>query len=180
MVFKNKKRCSKRKRENYSVDVRRYLRKNAFYIVQKVYDGTLGSGQLRVDEISKVLGDDYPIAPWVDKSDVVGQFVAILEEAGYELSYDVNEGVYFKDKELYSAIVKNHLKLSGNCIVNNLAEECDHTGGRLTYFQMQRVLGFHYPRAPYVKKDNIQACTILFLKEMGIPFKFDDTYVYFP
>lgn len=180
MLFKSKKRCSKMEREKYSANVQRYLKKHALHIVQKIYDDTLGKGKLKLDEVRDMLGEDYPIAPWVDKLDVVGQFAAILEEAGYKLLYDENGGLFFEDKELYSAIAKNHLRFSGSCIVEHLSEECERTGGKLTYFQLQRILGFHYPRAPYVNKDDTRACIIIFIKEMGIPFKFDDTYVYFP
>ena len=180
MFFKEKKRCSKRKKEQYSAQVSEFLKGNSFAIVHKIYEFTSGKNSLNIEEVKKVLGTGYPVAPWVDETDIIGQFAAILDEAGYKLSYDKNEGICFKEQALYSAIVKNHLKLSGRRIVEYLSDECIHTGGTFTYFQLQRILGLHYPRAPYVDKNNTQACIILFLNELGIPFKFDSTYVYFP
>ncbi|MBQ8043171.1 MAG: hypothetical protein IJ272_03345 [Clostridia bacterium] len=179
-MLKNIKRCSAKARKCYSNQVQKYLQNNGFVIVQKIYEGALSTHELRPEEVQNVLGDEYPVAPWVNDTDVVGQFICILEEAGYTFSYNEEGRVCFKDDELYGAIVKNHLRFSGRYILDSLSDYCEQNGSRLTYYQAQRVLGFHYPRAPYVNKEDTRACTILFLKETGLPFKFDDTYVYFP
>lgn len=180
MLFKEKKRCSKNKRVNYAMKVQNFLKTNGFSIVHKIYEFVLDKKSLNIGRVKEILGPDYPIAPWVDEEDIIGQFAAILDETGYKLSYDENEGICFKEQEVYSAIVKNHLRFSGRNIVERLSDTCMYNNGQLTYFQIQTVLGFHYPRAPYVDKNNVHMCILIFLKEMGLPFKFDDTYVYFP
>ena len=103
MWFKEKNRCSKRKREKYSEMVKDYLKTNSFAIVNKIYEYTSEKNSLDIEEVRKVLGTSYPVAPWLDENDIIGQFAAILDEAGYKLSYNENEGICFKDQELYSA-----------------------------------------------------------------------------
>lgn len=175
-----KRWITEKRRRDYANNVRRYLMENSFSIVKKIYDGTLATQELKSEQVEMILGEDYPVAPWVDEKDIVGQFVEILKEAGYIFSYNRNDPICFKDAEIYATIVKNYLKLSGDCFVETLGYECERTNGKLTYFQIYNVLGLHYPKAPYVNKEDTRACILLFLKETGIPFKFDDTHVYFP
>ena len=180
MFCKKSKKPSSKVRAQYSKQVREYLEKYSFEIVQKIYSGVLGTHELNTEQVELVLGEDYPIAPWLNERDIIGHFVAIMEEAGYEFESNENGGIAFKNNELYSAIVKNYLNFSGYGIMERLIDYCDMTGGKMTYFQVQHVLGMHYPRAPYANKADMQACIILFLKELGVPCKFDTNYVYFP
>jgi len=180
MLCINKKRYPNWVRQKYHSQVQEYLQEHGFEIVGKIYNGVLGNSELTQNAVTEVLVGNYPVAPWVDKKDVVKQFVALLEEVGYTFTQSSTGRYCFKDKEIYGAIVKNHLNFSGRHILNNLSEYCEQNHGRLTYYQAQRVLGVRYPKAPYVDKTDIRACVILFLKETGIPFKFDDFYLYFP
>ena len=82
MLFKEKKRCSRKKREIYSAQVQQFLRLNSFAIVHKIYELASGKNRLSVEEVKDILGKKYPVAPWVDETDVIGQFAAILDEAG--------------------------------------------------------------------------------------------------
>ena len=180
MFFNKSKRPSVKQRAEYSKQVREYLKKHSFNIVQKIYSGALNTHELNEEQVKLVLGDDFPIAPWINEQDVIAQFISIMKEAGYEFECYENGKYAFKNDELYSAIVKNHMKFSGFGIMERLVDYCDMTGGKMTYFQVQHVLGMHYPKAPYANKADTQACIILFLKELGVPCKFDDNYVYFP
>ena len=179
-MFKKIRRYCKRTRERYSYDVQEYLKRNGLVLMQKLRNGILGSGDLEESKVRELLGTDYPVAPWTDKEDIIEQFISILEEAGYVFSCTEDGKIQFKNAELYSAIVQNHLKFSGREIFERLSDCCEKTHGRITYEDMHEILGFHYPKAPYAVGVDNRVCIVLFLKEVGIPFKFDETHVYLP
>ena len=180
MFFSKLIRCSNKVKAQYSRQAQEYLNSNSLLIVQKICDGVLGSEKLEEEKVRELLGNNYPIAPWVEETDIIGQFVCLLEEAGYIFVRDTNGEVKFKNEDMYKAIVQNHLKLSGMCIMERLAYYCEKTKGRLDYEQVEEVLGFHYPKAPYIGKMDKRVSIIMFLKATGIPFKFNETHVYFP
>ena len=180
MLFNKKKRCSAYKKQRYHNQVQRYLEGHGFEIVQRIYNGSLGKGYLTEQGVRDTLVGIYPIAPWIEESNIIEQFVAMLEEVGYSFDHNAQGEYAFKDENVYGAIVKNHLKFSGCHILDALADCCQNNDGRITYYQAKIVLGAGYPKAPFVNKADMRACIILFLKETGIPFLFDDTYLYFP
>lgn len=178
-MFKKVKRCYEKKRQTYNNEVQKYLKDNAFVLVQRVYNGTLGTGELKEENVKAVLGSDYPINPLIPREDVIGQFVSILELAGYIFCKDNIGKIYFKQEELYNSIVQNHLRFSGKGIFERLTEKCQETNG-IEYEEVHKILGFHYPKAPYAVGADYRTCIILFLKEVGIPFIFDETHIYLP
>ena len=180
MFFNKKKRCSTLAKQRYHNQVQVYLNYHGFEIVQKIYNGSLNTQELTEQGVRETLLGNYPIAPWVDKNNIVEQFVALLEEVGYSFSRNEQGKYCFKDENIYGAIVKNHLKFSGCNVLAALSKCCQDNYGRITYFQAKVILGIGYPKAPFVNKADVRACIILFLKETGIPFKFDDDYLYFP
>ena len=180
MLCNKKKRCSKYKKQRYSNQVQSYLNCHGFEIVQRIYNGSLSTHGLTEQGVRETLVGIYPIAPWVDEDNIVEQFVSMMEEVGYSFSQDEQGEYSFKDENIYGAIVRNHLKLSGCHILDALSECCKNYDGRITYFQAKLILGTGYPKAPFVNKEDMRACIILVLKETGIPFKFDDSYLYFP
>ncbi len=180
MVFRKKKWYSPKVRNEYRERVKKYMEANALNIVNEIYSGALQGGYLTYFNVSSLMGEGYPLAPWVDRLDIVAQFAAMLEEIGYVFVQDSYGRYHFKDKELYNAIVKNHLNFTGKKIVTNMAKFCEQNNGRLTYEQVRLMLGFNYPKAPYVDKSDTKTCVILFLKEIGIPFIYDDEYIYIP
>lgn len=180
MFFNKKKRCSASVKQRYHYQVQLYLSYYGFEIVQKIYNGSLNAHELTEQGVRDTLVGNYPIAPWVDKENIIEQFVALLEEVGYSFSYNEQGKYCFKDENIYGAIVKNHLKFSGYNVLAALSKCCRDNFGRITYFQAKNVLGIGYPKAPFVNKSDVRACIILFLKETGVPFKFDDDYLYFP
>lgn len=180
MLCKKKKRYSILAKQRYNKKVQEYLQCHGFEIVQKIYNGSLQTNQLTEKGVRETLVGDYPIAPWVPKENIIEQFVSLLEEVGYSFIQNEQGGYCFKDENIYGAIVKNHLKFSGCHILDALSEMCGKNDGKITYFQAKMILGAGYPKAPFVNKADTRACIILFLKETGIPFAFDDSYLYFP
>lgn len=180
MFYNKKKRCSFEKRQRYNTQVQRYFKYHGFEIVSRIYNGSLSSHRLTEQGVSQTLVGIYPIAPWVEEDNIIEQFVAMMEEVGYSFSRDEQGEYSFKDENIYGAIVRNHLKFSGCHILESLSQCCENYNGRITYFQAHMILGTGYPKAPFVNKADMRACIILFLKETGIPFKFDDWYLYFP
>lgn len=179
MFSRKKKRYPAFIKQRYHEQVQLYLKYNGFEIVKRIYNGSLNAQELTEQGVRDTLVGNYPIAPWVDKNNIVEQFVSLLEDVGYSFSCN-EEGKYcFKDENIYGAIVKNHLKFSGCHILEALATCCENNNGRITYFQAKTILGVGYPKAPFVNKADTRTCIILFLKETGIPFIFDDTYLYF-
>ncbi len=178
--------CNGRKRsvifskQRYHEQVQLYLQYHGFEIVQRIYNGSLNAHELTEQAVRETLVGNYPIAGWVEKDNIIEQFVTLLGEVGY--SFEKNDqGKYcFKDENIYGAIVKNHMNFSGCRILEALSDCCYKNDGRITYFEAKVILGAGYPKAPFVNKSDIRACIILFLKETGIPFKFDDSYLYFP
>ena len=180
MLFSKRKQDSDSIRQKYQKCVEQYFKHNGFEIIQRMYNGSLNLGELTEQGARDTLVENYPIAPWIDKDNIIEQFVSLFECVGYSFSKNEQGSYAFKDKEIYSAIVKNHLKFSGCHILEALSNCCDKSNGKITYFQAQMILGLGYPKAPFVNKADTRACIILFLKETGIPFVFDDNYLYFP
>ena len=180
MLCNKNKRNSVSARQRYHKKVEQYLQCHGFEIIQKIYNGSLHTHELTEQGIRDTLVGDYPIAPWVEKNNIIEQFVAMFEEVGYSFSHNEQGQYCFKDENIYSVIVKNHLKFSGCHILEALSNCCDNNNGKITYFQAQMILGVGYPKAPFVNKADVRACIIMFLRETKIPFMFDDTYLYFP
>lgn len=180
MFFRKICRYAGKEKTEYSTLAQEYLKRNGLLIVQKICDGVLGEYVLEEKAAKAFLGEDYPVAPWLSKKNYIGQCVALLEQAGCIFSCDEKGRVCFKDSGIYKTIVQNHLKMSGRDIVSKLSDACEELNGKISYKRLHAVLGFHYPKAPYISSVEPNMCIILFLKEMGMPFKFDDKYVYFP
>lgn len=174
------KKREQRKREQYSNQVQSYMKQYGISIVKRILDSSSDNNLLSEANIKEALGTDYPKCPWITDDDVISQFVQLLKEVGYEFCYNEMGQLQFKIEDAYKAIVQNHLKFSGREILSRLSECCQKTYGRVSYEEMDEVLGFHYPKAPNVNSCDNRVCIVLFLKETGIPFKFDETHIYFP
>lgn len=179
-MFKKFKRCSEKKRQIYDYEVKQYITKNGINIIQGIYINGLNLKKLTVDDIKLTLGDDFPKAPWIDADNITWQCICLLRHIGYEFEYDDKGNIYFEEDKAYKTIVQNHLKLSGNQILDALSDCCEKTNGRIPYDMMKEILGVHYPKAPGIDKSDMRVGIILFLKETGLPFKFDNDCIYFP
>lgn len=85
------------------------------------------------------------------------------------------------EREEYTKIVENYINFSGWGIISCLASLCEKNNGRLTYFQMEMVLGKHYPKASWVDKSDRKGCVETFLEHSGFMYyKADEDYIYFP
>lgn len=88
---------------------------------------------------------------------------------------------YVDESKIYRQIVKNYLKLTGRELISNLSDYCERKGNRLTYEEMEEVLGKHYPKAKWVNKSDRKQCVITFMEHTEyIYYKYDNNYVYFP
>lgn len=171
--------CSCELKKRYSIKVHHYLEYNSILLLKNIYDEIIFFEKLDEETMRNLLGN-YPKAPWIDEMDSKRQFICLLKEAGYVFLYDKKGNIKFKNKKIYNRIVQNHLKLSGKDILERLADMCEMTSGRISYKQMQEVLGAHYPKAPYAKCFDERISIILFLRELKLPFKFDDFHIYLP
>lgn len=94
---------------------------------------------------------------------------------------EVANTVDLSKEEVYRQIVDNYLKLSGKEVVANLSNFCERSNGRLTYDEMEKVLGEHYPKAGWVDKNDKKKCILVFMEYSGFPFYLaDENYFYFP
>lgn len=85
------------------------------------------------------------------------------------------------EEEIYRQVTANYLKLSGAEVVSLLGTFCERRNGMLTYDEMEKVLGKHYPKASWVDKNDKKECIKTFLEYSDFIFyKADETYVYFP
>lgn len=89
--------------------------------------------------------------------------------------------VELNEEEIYRQVTANYLKLSGAEVVSLLGIFCERRNGMLTYDEMEKVLGKHYPKASWVDKNDKKECIKTFLEYSDFIFyKADETYVYFP
>ena len=178
-MFLNNK-CSKENKRKYSEQVREYISRNGIKTVLILNYLKDDINILSNDIIEQVMGKDFPKAIWIDSESVIDQCLCFLKHTGYEVTYDESKGFVFKKEKQYKQIVNNYLKLSGSDIMTRLSECCEKTSGKITYDEMQKIIGVHYPRAPYAIKADYRVNIILFLKETGMLFKFDDNHIYIP
>lgn len=167
-------------RTKYFENVQKYLREYGFIIVQRLYSKSIGNFELDNKSIQEILGDNYPKAYWIKRNEHIQQFISILKVGGYKTSGNINT---VEEKDICGwcgAIIQNHLKMYGDGILENMTKICKTTNGRITYFQMLKVLGFSICNCERSDDKNMKACVILYLRETNIPFKYDETYIYLP
>ena len=180
MLLKRCNRSSKKIREQYYKDAELYLMNNGFVIMQKILNIGWDLNNIQDEQINQVLEEGYPVASWIDKTDIIKQFVSLFKETGY-IQLDIIDGrLIFNNEDDYKTIVQNHMKFSGRDMGFRLIEYCQQANGRLTYFQMKTVLGRHYPRASFLRCGDERIEMVMFLRATGMPFKFDSNYIYFP
>lgn len=94
---------------------------------------------------------------------------------------EVVNTVDLSKEEVYRQIVDNYLKLSGREVVANLSNFCERSNGRLTYDEMEKVLGGHYPKASWIDKNDKKKSILTFMKYSDFSFYVaDENYLYFP
>lgn len=178
MSKKIKRRIKLSKREEYSKRVQKYLKENAFIIMQRIYSLPNDDVALTNQICMEILGDDFPRLSGTKRTDYKEQFISLFNEVGYTCYKKC--AIYFSKNDLCRKIAKNHLKCSGNCVLQKLATSCDEYHGRLSYEQIQLILGFNNLKIKYKNGKYKKECILIFLKEMKIPFVHDNKHVYFP
>lgn len=85
------------------------------------------------------------------------------------------------EEDAYYQIVQNYMNFSGRGIISYLADMCEMNNGKLTYFQMEMVLGRHYPKPSWQDKSNRKECIKTFMQYAGfIYYIADEEYIFFP
>lgn len=85
------------------------------------------------------------------------------------------------EEETYYQIVQNYIKFTGRGIISYLSDMIEKNNGKLTYFQMEMVLGRHYPKASWQDKSDRKECIKTFMQYVGfIYYRADEEYIYFP
>ena len=169
--------CEKKK---YELEVKKYFEANGVTIMKKIHEGGYDIRTIKEDDLQQLLTEDFPKADWIESHNVAEQSRYLLAHMGYNFEYDAYGMLYLKEDIMYKTIVYNHLQLSGCNILNALSDYCQRTSGRISYDEMQEVLGKHYPKTIHVNVLDERLNVLLFLKTSGLLFKFDENYVYFP
>ena len=178
MCIKNKRKKNKPKNQ-YSQQVQKYFNDNSFLIIQRIQSGMLNDKKINNTDVRNVFGS-YPKAPDVNKCDYICQFVSMLTEIGYPIENNTAGYVSYKNSQLCKVIIKYYLSLNGKEIMDRFAECCMKTNGKISYEQARIALGFDYVKTDSALKTNIDECTLLFIKQMGLPFKHNSTHIYLP
>lgn len=172
-IFQSEKR-------KYELKAREYFKEHGITIMKKIHDEGYDIRKVKEDALQQVLTEDFPKADWLDLHNIAEQSRCLLACMGYNFEYDAYGMLYLKEDEIYKTIVYNHLQLSGCAILNALSDYCQRTSGRISYDDMQEVLGKHYPRTTHINVLDERLNVLLFLKTSGMLFKFDESHVYFP
>ena len=89
--------------------------------------------------------------------------------------------IEFDQSDIYPAIVRNYLKMSGKDFLSNLAFHCEKTSGRISYEAMSLMLSeLHFPKPPYAAKVDEKTAMLIFLNNTGLYFRVYEGYIYLP
>lgn len=179
-MFRRDKQRTVKRDDGYSKDVNEYIDSKGIRILKKLYDNYCCDYGLSEQQIIEVFGKDFPKSSWIKHNNITSQLVCLLEQIGYGFASIEDGKVYLDRKGMYKSIVENHLRYSGRDILYSLADCCERTHGRVSYNEMNCVIGIHYPKAIKNRAATERICIIIFLKQTGMLFKFDETHVYFP
>ncbi|MBR6688673.1 MAG: hypothetical protein IKL68_01490 [Clostridia bacterium] len=64
--------------------------------------------------------------------------------------------------------------------VEEWADICEKTNGRVSYDELYELLGRDFPKAPWLDPKNRDANIRAFFETLDIPCKADETHIYFP
>lgn len=88
--------------------------------------------------------------------------------------------VDFNLRARYSMDVELYLERNRTKFLEEWADICGKTNGRVSYEELYEVLGKDFPKAPWNDPENINANIKAFFGELGFPCIADDTHIYFP
>jgi len=80
----------------------------------------------------------------------------------------------------YSETVQEYLKEKGSEFLSAWVDACDKKSGRISYEDMECILGYNFPKAKWIPLTNKKAQIDTFFNELGIPFRADETHLFFP
>jgi hypothetical protein len=85
-----------------------------------------------------------------------------------------------KQMKEYSNEVRDYLEVNGEEFLSRWSDMCKETNGRISYEEMMWVFKYKIPKVPWVDESNNKINITNFFREIHIPFKADDTHIYFP
>ena len=87
----------------------------------------------------------------------------------------------FGIRSQYWNAVNQYLDAKGRlAFVEEWADICEKTSGRVSYDELYELLGRDFPKAPWLNPDNRNENIIAFFEMLDVPFKADETHIYFP
>ena len=82
-------------------------------------------------------------------------------------------------KELYETEVQEFCKKNSATLMDSFASLCESTNGRVSYEQLKEIL-VDFPKAPWLDRFNYPEQLKAVFRQIQIPFKAEDTHIYFP
>lgn len=82
--------------------------------------------------------------------------------------------------EYWSAVQQYLVENDRFTFVEKWADICEKTNGRVSYDDLYEILGKDFPRAPWLAANDRDANIRAFFEMLEIPFKADETHMYFP
>ncbi len=87
----------------------------------------------------------------------------------------------FGIRSQYWSAVEQYLERRNRLsFVEEWADICEKTNGRVSYDELYELLGRDFPKAPWLDPENRDANIRAFFEMLDIPCKADETHIYFP
>lgn len=83
-------------------------------------------------------------------------------------------------KKIYSDEVRRYLSEKRDSLIYEFSDLCQKYHGRIAYEDMLTVLGKDFPRPQWIHSSKTNEQIVAFFTEVGIPFRADETHLYFP
>ena len=81
----------------------------------------------------------------------------------------------------YSEKVQDYLSRNRETFLSKWVEMCNLNQGRISYEEMEEILGPNYPKAGWIDSEDKAAQIQCFFKEIDFPYyEADEEYLYFP
>lgn len=170
--------ASKKAKQEYEAKVQSYLKRNGIAITHSIYASSLHLFGLADKDVERILPKPFPIASWIDEKKILKQFLCMLKYLGCENAYIKDEKIFF-DLESYQNEVESYLSKNGEFLLDKLSYFCSKNP-RISYTDIQEVLGYDYPKIIKSTTADKSVCAIVFLKQTGMLFRFDNTAIYMP
>ena len=83
-------------------------------------------------------------------------------------------------RRIYSDEVNRYLYNKRDSLICEFSDLCQKYHGRIAYEDMLIVLGKDFPKPQWIHGSKTNEQIVAFFAEVGIPFRADETHLYFP